>query len=64
APFAWSRDMDFAAVSDTGVIGDPTQASEAAGARIWDLVVAEGARIVVALLDNSQAAVRQEWHLE
>lgn len=64
APFAWSRSMNFAAISDTGVIGDPTQASETAGARIWDLVVAEGARIVVALLDDLQAAVRQEWRLE
>lgn len=63
APFAWSRDMNFAAISDTGVIGDPTQAGEAAGARIWDLTVAEGARIVVALLDDPDAAVRQEWRL-
>jgi creatinine amidohydrolase len=64
APFVWSRDMNFAAISDTGVIGDPTQASESAGARIWELVVAEGARIVATLLDDPRVAVRWEWHLE
>jgi creatinine amidohydrolase len=33
--------LDFAVYSSTGVIGDPTHASAALGARLWDAVVAE-----------------------
>jgi creatinine amidohydrolase len=63
-PFAWSSDMDFTAISDTGVIGDPTRASETAGARIWEMVVVEGARSIAALLDNPGAAIQQVWRFE
>jgi creatinine amidohydrolase/Fe(II)-dependent formamide hydrolase-like protein len=63
-PFVWSADVDFAAISDTDVIGGPTLASAATGARIWEMVVAEGARMVAALLDGPRAAVRQESHCE
>jgi creatinine amidohydrolase len=43
----WSDPLDFSAFSDTGVIGDPTRASKEAGAKIWQLCVEEGARIVL-----------------
>lgn len=60
-PFKWSDEMDFSAISDNGIIGDPTAASEAAGARLWDLVVDEGARITAAILDGRGESVRQSW---
>ena len=61
-PFDWDGDLDFASVSDTGVIGDPTQASAEAGARIWGLCVREGADLTRLLLEGRADQVRQEWH--
>jgi creatinine amidohydrolase len=62
-PFEWEREMDFSRISDTGVLGDPTAASEAAGARLWELIVEEGAQIVEAILDGRGGEVRSAWHL-
>ena len=61
-PFEWGDDMDFAGISDTGVIGDPTQASAEAGARIWELCVRGGVRLTSLLLDGHSDQVRQTWH--
>jgi creatinine amidohydrolase len=61
-PFEWSDAMDFASISDTGVIGDPTQASEEAGARIWEMCVREGAELTMDLLEGRAGQVRQTWH--
>ncbi len=61
-PFEWRRDIDFSAVSDTGVVGDPTRASAEAGARIWELCVREGAYITGLLLEGRVDQVRQKWH--
>ena len=43
----WSDPLDFSAFSDTGVIGDPTRASKEAGAKIWELCIEEGVRIIL-----------------
>ncbi len=61
-PFEWGREMDFAAISDTGVIGDPTQASAEAGAKIWESCVREGVAITQALVEGNVGHVRQSWH--
>ena len=61
-PFEWDDDMDFASISDTGVIGDPTQASAEAGARIWELCVREGAGLTRLLAEGRAGEVRQTWH--
>jgi creatinine amidohydrolase len=61
-PFAWGPEMDFSSISDTGVIGDPTAASEDAGARLWELIVAEGASIAAKIVRGE--GVREEWRLE
>ena len=61
-PFEWDQDMDFAAISDTGVIGDPTQAGAEAGARIWEMCVREGVEITRLLVDGQADQVRQDWH--
>ncbi len=42
-PIEWSENMDFSAISDTGVIGDPTQASADVGAKLWELIIEGGA---------------------
>jgi len=55
--------MLFAAISDSGVIRDQTEANETAGARIWEMVVGEGARGVVALRDDPRAVIQQAWRL-
>ncbi len=62
-PFEWSDDLDFASISDTGVVGDPTEASAEAGATIWELCVGEGARLTMLLLQGRADQVRQKWHL-
>ena len=62
-PFEWEREMDFSNISDTGVIGDPTAASAEAGARLWELIIDEGARIVDAILDGRGGEVRSAWHM-
>jgi len=61
-PFEWSDVMDFALISDTGVIGDPTQASVEAGARIWELCVREGVGLSRLLAEGPAGEVRQTWH--
>ena len=61
-PFEWGRDMDFSSVSDTGVVGDPTQGSAEAGARIWELCVREGVLLTRLLLEGRAGQVRQTWH--
>ena len=62
-PFEWQREMDFAAISDTGVVGDPTAASAEVGARLWELIIEEGAQIVAAILGGRGGAVRSTWHM-
>lgn len=61
-PFDWGPDLDFASISDTGVVGDPTQASTEAGARIWALCVGEGVELTRLLLAGQADQVRQAWH--
>ena len=61
-PFEWSDDMDFASISNTGVLGDPIQASAQAGATIWELCVREGAELTRFLLEGRADQVRQTWH--
>jgi creatinine amidohydrolase len=61
-PFVWDDDMDFALISDTGVIGDPTQASAESGARIWELCVREGVNLTRLLVEGRPEEVRQRWH--
>lgn len=63
-PLEWADGLDFSAVSDTGVIGDPTQASAEAGARIWDLCVLEGVQLTRLLPDGRPDQVRQKWHFQ
>jgi creatinine amidohydrolase len=43
--------LDFARYSSTGVIGDPTHASAELGARLWNAVVDESARILAEIAD-------------
>lgn len=62
-PFKWGPEMDFSTISDTGVIGDPTAASAEAGARLWELIIDDGAQIVAAILDGRGEVVRSAWHL-
>jgi len=62
-PFEWEPEMDFAAISDTGVIGDPTAASLGAGRRLWDLIIAEGARVVAAIAEGRGGDVRTSWRM-
>ncbi len=61
-PFEWSDNLNFSAISDTGVIGDPTQASAEAGAKIWELCVREGVQLTRFLLESRGDEVRQKWH--
>jgi hypothetical protein len=53
---------DFSSVSETGVIGDPTKGSFAAGEEIWDLCLDEGCRLVLSLLSGE--IVRERWHFQ
>ncbi|TAK55858.1 MAG: creatininase family protein [Dehalococcoidia bacterium] len=62
-PFEWGSEMDFAAISDTGVIGDPTAASLDAGRRLWDLIIAEGASVVRAIAEGRGGEVRGSWRM-
>jgi creatinine amidohydrolase len=61
-PFDWHRDIDFSAVSDTGVVGDPTHASAEAGAKVWKLCVREGVYLTTLLLGGRADHVKQKWH--
>ncbi len=61
-PFDWGGQLDFSAVSDTGVVGDPTQASAEAGATIWELCVREGIRLTRLLLEGRADQVSERWH--
>ena len=46
-PVDWDDpDLDFAASSGTGVIGDPTHASAALGELLWEDIVAKAARML------------------
>ncbi len=58
-PFEWSDSVDFAAISNTGVIGDPTHSSAEAGARLWQRCVQSAVEMVLDIL--SGASVRQTW---
>ena len=60
--FEWSLDMDCSAISDTGVVGDPTHASAAAGEAIWRSLVEEGVAITRHNISGEIEAVRQRWH--
>lgn len=62
-PFEWGPNMDFSAISDNGIIGDPSAASEDAGAPLWESIIDEGARITAAILDGRGDSVRTEWRL-
>lgn len=62
-PFTWSDQVDFSAISDNGVVGDPTAASREAGGRLWDLIVEEGARITRDIVEGRGDNVRQSWQL-
>ncbi|HUW56063.1 MAG TPA: creatininase family protein [Planctomycetota bacterium] len=54
-PVNWDDpDLDFAAYSSTGVIGDPTHASAELGAKLWEAVVQDAA---VTLSDIAGARV-------
>jgi creatinine amidohydrolase len=59
-PFAWSDTMNFAAISDTGVIGDPTKASKAAGAALWERCVEAGTQAVLTILRGEP--ISETWH--
>jgi creatinine amidohydrolase len=49
----WSNpSLDFAEYSRTGVIGDPTQASEAIGERVWEELIKEVAKLFKHLYVN------------
>lgn len=63
APFEWGPAIDFAAISDTGVIGDPTAASEDAGRRLWEMIIHEGAAITTEIAEGRGDHVRSSWHL-
>lgn len=62
-PFEWQREMNFAAISDSGVVGDPTAASAEAGAKLWELIIEECAQIVGAIIDGHGDQVRSTWHM-
>ncbi len=52
----WSDpELDFTRHSTTSVIGDPTTASAELGARLWEAVVAEVARVLVDLAGTEMA---------
>ncbi len=61
-PFDWDGELDFHAVSDTGVIGDPTHATAEIGAELWRRCVDEGVEIVLELIAGRVDGVRQDWH--
>jgi len=51
-PVDWDDpELDVSSYSSTGVIGDPTHASAELGARLWDAVVDESARILGEIAD-------------
>jgi creatinine amidohydrolase len=60
--FEWQKEMDFAAISPTGVMGDPTHASPEDGERLWELCVQEAANLVRAIIAGD--AVREGWHFK
>jgi creatinine amidohydrolase len=60
--FEWQKEMDFAAISPTGVLGDPTHASPEHGERLWQLCVQEAVGLVRAIVDGD--AVREGWHFK
>lgn len=63
SPFEWGPHMDFSAITDNGIVGDPSAATEEAGTRMWEMIIDEGARITGAILDGRGDRVRTEWHL-
>ena len=53
----WSDpDIDFSRYSSTGVIGDPTHARAALGAKLWEAVVEEAAVILKAVADGKKGS--------
>jgi creatinine amidohydrolase len=61
-PLDWTKPVDFAATSDTGVIGDPTKASLQAGRQIWQQCVEAGTQAVIDIL--STRPVREAWRFK
>ena len=61
-PLDWTRPVDFAASSDTGVIGDPTRASRAAGEQLWELCVKAGTLAALDILADKP--VREGWRFK
>jgi creatinine amidohydrolase len=57
--FEWSEDMDFTAISDTGVIGDPMHASRDAGRVMWEKCLDAGVEVVMDILNDR--TVSQRW---
>ena len=52
-PVSWEDpDLDFAAYSPTGVIGDPTHATAELGAKLWEAVVDEVAAILLSIAED------------
>ena len=61
-PFEWEMQMDFAAISSTGVLGDPTQGSREKGERLWALCVRGAVAAVQDIVAGSP--VREGWHFK
>jgi creatinine amidohydrolase len=49
-------EIDFTTYSSTGVIGNPTQASAALGAQLWEAVVEEAAAKLRSIAENNQTS--------
>jgi creatinine amidohydrolase len=60
--FEWQKEMNFAAISSTGVMGDPTHASPERGEQLWQHCVEEAADLVRAIVKGD--AVREGWHFK
>jgi creatinine amidohydrolase len=59
-PVAWSDDMDFAAISPSGVLGDASRASAENGRLLWQRCVGESVTLVKQVIAGD--TVRERWH--
>jgi creatinine amidohydrolase len=48
----WSQPLDFSKFSDTGVIGDPTQASPEVGAKLWEMCLEAAVALAIEELQS------------
>ncbi|MGE0685797.1 MAG: creatininase family protein, partial [Dehalococcoidia bacterium] len=62
ATFEWTEEMDFAAVSTTGVLGDATHASPEHGAELWRRCVDDAADLIRRIIRGE--SVRESWHFK